>query len=207
MSATGRGTKRSPQDFYATPWVAFSTLYSRYLRFNRGVTYWDPCAGDGRIVLWLSEQGHMAGGADIEPRPSKAKIATKDFLEDHTRRDFILTNPPFSLAFEFVQHAHAVAPEVMMLMRLGFLASMERKEWLTENEPNALFVLSSRPSFAMACRCKAAECKHSWIQPPTAARPKACPKCGAAKPSVSTSDAADYAWFYWGRRYQGIRHL
>lgn len=206
MSATGRGTVRDPKDFYATPWEAFAPLLNGPLR-DLSVSYWDPCAGDGRLILWLSEAGRMAGGADIEPKPSAAPIATMDFLQDHTRRSFILTNPPFSIAFEFAQHALDVAPEVMLLLRLGFLGSFERSRWLKANEPNALFVLSSRPSFVMACRCKVKECRHSWFLPKGTKRPKVCAKCNAEKPGVSTSDNADYAWFYWGRRYQGMRHL
>jgi hypothetical protein len=70
-----------------------------------------------------------------------------DFLRDTDMHACILTNPPFSLAMEFVEHALNQAPEAFMLLRLNFLASAKRKEFWKRHEPDALFVLSSRPSF------------------------------------------------------------
>lgn len=166
MSATNRGAARNERDFYATPESAFAPLL-HYLHFD--LEYWEPAQGDGRLVRWLRESGRRADGRDL--------ACGFDFLEDTTQRQFILTNPPFSLALEFCDHAINHAPEVMMLLRLNFLGSQARRPWWATHEPDALFVLSQRPSF------------------------------GKNKQGRKGTDACDYAWFYWGARFRGIRHL
>lgn len=172
MSATNRGAKRAARDFYATPEAAFRPLLN-YLHFD--VYFWEPACGDGRIVRWLLESGRRACGADLHPGNGCAII--RDFLTDPSRRQFIITNPPFSLALEFCNHALTHAPEVMMLLRLNFLASQLRRPWWAVHEPDALFVLSERPSF------------------------------GKNKHGRKGTDACEYAWFYWGSRFRGIHHL
>ncbi len=172
MSATGRGAVRNAQDFYATPEVAFRPLLSI---LPTDVAYWEPAQGDGRLVRLLTESGRRAAGADL--------TTGTDFLKDETRREFIITNPPFSIVClraskttisgGFLPHALAHAPEVMFLLRLNYLGAVFRRDFFKANEPAALFVLSDRPKFHGA----------------------------------SGTDACEYAWFYWGQRFNGIHHL
>ena len=161
MSSTNRGTKRNAADFYPTPAGAFAPLMPILPRFAE---YWEPACGDGRLIKWLQAEGFPAGGTDLS--------LGRDFFADETTREFIITNPPFTLAQEFVAHALLHSRETMMLLRLNFLGSQKRCEWWRNNEPSALFVLSSRPDF-----------------------------------TGGGGDSCEYAWFYWGRRWQGVRHL
>lgn len=177
MSATNRGAKRNARDFYATPEKSFQPLLEH---LPRDVRFYEPAAGDGRLIRWLRDSRRAAFGADLcqSRMHYRALIATgKDFLQDRTRRQFIITNPPFSLSLEFCAHALTLAPEVMMLLRLNFLGAVKRRDWWRKHEPAALFVLSSRPSF------------------------------GKNKHGKRGTDATEYAWFYWGERFSGIRHL
>ena len=161
MSSTNRGTKRNAADFYSTPAGAFAPLMPI---LPRNVSYWEPACGDCRLFAWLTDEGFAAGGTDL--------AIGGDFLADKTTREFIITNPPFALAQEFVSHALRHSYETMMLLRLNFLGSQKRRDWWQLNEPSALFVLSSRPDF-----------------------------------TDGGGDSCEYAWFYWGRRWQGVRHL
>lgn len=161
MSATNRGTKRNAADFYPTPAAAFAPLMPI---LPRDVEYWEPACGDGRLIKWLQEEGFNAAGNDL--------ARGCDFLTDETPCEFVITNPPFTLAQEFVAHALLHSRETMMLLRLNFLGSQKRRDWWRVNEPSALFVLSSRPDF-----------------------------------TGGGGDSCEYAWFYWGRRWQGVRHL
>lgn len=194
MSATNRGAKRTPRDFYATPESAFKPLLPI---LPRGSTYWEPACGDGRIIRWLEADGFHASGSDL--------VHGWDFFKDTTQRDFILTNPPFSVAHGFCEHALPHAREVMFLLPLNFLGSLKRRQWHQRNEVNALFPLADRPNFAMHVKC--ADCGHSEYFPIETKRPKACSSCASHEISISTSDSNEYAWFYWGRRFSGIIHL
>lgn len=221
MSATARGTERDPKDFYPTPWPAFSPLLPL---LPREVPIHDPCAGDGRIVRWLRESGRICTGADLFPDYGQTVYVptATDYLLDTTIREFVSTNPPFSLAFEMCQHARTHSREFMFLLRLSFLESEERGDWLAANEPSALFVLRKRPSFVMSITCKTRPkvtvdddqriispepCRHNWLRPIESERPKFCPKCGGENLSISTSDNSGYSWFYWGDRFKGIHHI
>jgi len=176
MSATGRGAARSPSDFYATPFSAFNPLIC-YL--DKDICYVDPAAGDGRLVVWMRKYGVRADGSDLNTPAKQFDAAICEieggynYLESLDAPEGIVTNPPYSIAQEFVTKAVSDSREVFMLLRLNFLASQRRAQWWTANKPNALLVLSKRPSFLAS----------------------------------NKTDATDYAWFYWGRRHQGIYFL
>ena len=139
MSATNRGSKRHKHDLYSTPEHAFKPLIPYIKRL--GVHVHEPACGDGRLLKWMSDEGIVCSGDDI--------INGYNFLKDETSWGIhaIVTNPPFSLALEFCDHAISKSLNVFMLLRLNFLASQNRKEWFLKNEPSSLFVLSKRPSF------------------------------------------------------------
>lgn len=200
MSATNRGATRNERDFYATPMSAYAPLLP-YL--PNTLEYWEPACGDGRLIAWSQQAGLTMRGTDIAPNNGFG--APTDFLKDETLREFIVTNPPFSIAQAFASHALSRAREVMLLLPLGFLGSSKRRDWWKANETSALFPLSERPSFAMHVKCR--DCGHSEYFPTGTKRPKACSKCTSFEISISTTDAQDYAWFYWGRRWHGTIHL
>jgi hypothetical protein len=108
----------------------------------------EPCAGDGAIVDVLNHMvcGHiLASDINLDCRYGNGE----DFITspDHQRYDFIVTNPPFSLAKEFIDRALEVANCVIMLLPQSFFGSQSRKEWWKSHPPTAQFILSKRPSF------------------------------------------------------------
>lgn len=169
MSSTNRGAKRNAADFYATPESAFMPLLV-FLPLDP--VFIEPACGDGRLVKWLRRSGRTSRGSDLYAPVNEWNDAQADFTKATHPAQFVITNPPFSLALEFCQAALRTSQETMLLLRLNFLGSQKRRDWWKENEPNALFVLSERPDF-----------------------------------TGGGGDSCEYAWFYWGRRWQGIRHL
>lgn len=154
MSATNRGAVRNERDFYATPESAFKPIIP-FIGLCKPHHVWEPACGDRRLIRWLAES-ELRGFVDGDDLTNGY-----DFLKDMDRRyNCIVTNPPFSLAFEFCQHAVAVADHVFLLLRLNFLASAKRKPWFAENEPDALFILSKRPSFTEDGGTDA--CDYAW---------------------------------------------
>ena len=193
MSATNRGTKRIESDFYPTPLKSFIPL----LKFLPKLSFiWEPACGDGRLVKELLNHGFRSEGNDLS--------YGYDFLKDRSRRECIVTNPPFSIAKEFIVHALTHCNEVYMLLRLNFLGSQERKGFWIENEPKALFVLSERPNFVRSLKCT--KCNYRELIPIEQAYSIVCPICHSRVKSGS-SDSCEYAWFYWGYYWRGIYHI
>jgi hypothetical protein len=142
-----------------------------------------------------------AWGTDLHDRDEPT-----DFLKDETARYCILTNPPFSIAFEMAQHALTHAEHVFFLLRLNFLASKTRKAWWLKNEPDCLFILSDRPGFVLQVTCSNKKCGYKKTFPIGTIVAPLCPACGQ-KVKKTSSDSCEYAWYYWGDLHHGIIHL
>jgi len=171
MSATGRnlpGAERLADDFYATPpWCVTALLHGCNLP---GGQWLEPTAGDGAItgevlrrradVEWhlvesRAEELRCGGGLLSRmlrpdfPLDRVSSIEIRDFLTmpvPTKRFDVALGNPPFNLALEVIQHALKMSNVVCMLLRINFLASQKRAEWMRVNTPS-IYVLPKRPSF------------------------------------------------------------
>ncbi len=143
MSATNRGAIRSPKDLYRTPRHTIQAIVKE-ISWERVSRALEPCQGDGRIIeecMKVAPHVHWSG-YDISEGT--------DYLETeipHCFFDLILTNPPFSLAQEFITKARKDAFCVIMLQRLNFLGSQKRNGWWQLHPVNVLFPLSRRPDF------------------------------------------------------------
>jgi len=89
--------ERNPRDFYPTPYEAVPPLLAHLWR---GMTFIEPCAGDGRLVRHLAKNGFRCNYAcDIAPQPSgPVTIAERDVLffdGPFPAADCIITNPPW----------------------------------------------------------------------------------------------------------------
>lgn len=183
MSATGRGRVRNKDDFYATPeWATRAILP----HLTRGFVL-DPCCGEGAILdvindEWMSEIASVGklpvintAGIEIDLARFRVSCGTghdvehRDALKTEpwpwcgpSGKYQILTNPPYSLAMEFILRAAVEAPRVdrTFLLRLNFLGSQKRAGWLRANAPD-VFVLPRRPSFTPDGKTDATE--YAWF--------------------------------------------
>ena len=156
----------------------------------------EPAAGKGAIIdatgVWMARTCREVprwDAVEIQAKHMPQLVrsvgnADRVFLRDDfltwrpfARRyyDVLVTNPPYSLALEYAKKGLEVAKITALLLRLNFLASEERCQWMQRNTPSIL-VLPNRPSFKKFER-----------------RDK---KTGKIK--TSSSDATEYAWFVWG---------
>jgi len=148
---------RRDLDFYETPaWVS-AWLFDRLGGMDLDVKgILDPACGRGAILDEAKNFGwqHRAGfeldasrGVQCAAKGHATfhldSLASTMQVVDHA----VVMNPPFSHCFEFVKKYVAETKHVFALLRLGFLASKKRREWLENNPPNGLIILSSRPSF------------------------------------------------------------
>jgi hypothetical protein len=189
MSATGRGSERCENDFYATPsWTVDAVLPSlwRYFSLTSETTILEPCAGNGAIIkavnnalifppkwfaIELREEEQqtlwdigVSGGLDGFACP-------QDFLTWNPGRTFDvgLTNVPFYLSCEFVAKAVQICRYFVTLQRLNWLGSEVE---FHDEYPSDHLVLEKRPKF----------------------RHGISPKTGKA----FSGDNCEYAWFVFG---------
>jgi len=206
MSSTGRTDVRRKDDFYQTPaWCTEAIL--KELDPSLGDRLLDPCCGKGAILKVANAFRLKSYGIEIDA--DRAKIAglkqSKDALKiDWPRAELVVTNPPYSLALEFVTEFLEQCREIngAFLLRLNWLGSQDRAEF-HKKHPADIYILSKRPSFAKFGKCRACNWQGSFeIDGPEL--PISCPAqgpdgqwCHAALKWCS-SDSTEYAWFVWG---------
>jgi uncharacterized protein YozE (UPF0346 family) len=107
--------KRKKSDYYATPFTITKQLLEREKLFG---SILEPAAGeDGAIVKVLKEFNYSCIYYDKET----------DFLKETRQFDTIITNPPFSIAMEFILKAKQVATKkIFFLLPLSYLHGKKR---------------------------------------------------------------------------------
>jgi len=158
MSATNRGSKRIKSDFYKTPQKTIEILLKNHK--IKGTHILEPCAGDGSIIKPLRQYYNNLHITAIETRTEEEKklniisdnVIIDDFLNFYPQNNFdtIITNPPYSIAQEILEHCFKISnknTEIIVLLRLAFLESKKRFNFWQKYIVNKLYVLSERPSF------------------------------------------------------------
>lgn len=139
QAITGYGNTREPMDNYPTPDVAILALLA-VEQFNG--TVWEPACGSGNIARQFP--GCIA--TDIRhDNIYKQGERGIDFLKEHRKVDHIITNPPYRLAKQFVEHALICAEKkVAMLCKLAFLEGKARYTLFHNNPVKTVYVFSKR---------------------------------------------------------------
>ena len=154
MSSTSRGGQRSPADYYPTPSSCVASLM-KTIRLPGG-NWLEPAAGDGAIVRaitrrnvkWSLGELRQTEQAKLRAAAPKGQITIGDFLAVTAPGHFsvAITNPPFSLAQDFIDACLKCSDHVVMLLRLNYLASIGRYPFMSTHTPD-IYVLPRRPSF------------------------------------------------------------
>jgi hypothetical protein len=111
-------------DYFPTPLWATRALCERIPPWP-SLTAWEPACGEGHMVRPLREYFGTVHASDIH---DYGFGEVDDFLIPNDRRaDWIITNPPFRLAEQFVKTAYNRANiGVAVLVRTAFLESVSR---------------------------------------------------------------------------------
>ena len=91
-------------------------------------TIWEPAAGRGAISRVLEAAGHFVHKADLVHYPSGdcCIVPGQDFLmETQPQARTIVTNPPYKLADEFIEHGLDLGCTVIVLLRMMFVEGVD----------------------------------------------------------------------------------
>lgn len=134
--------KDSPDDFPTPPW-ATRALVEHVIgspELLRTKTCLEPACGRGYMAKPLAEYFGQVDSADAH---HYGYAPVRDFLTypyEAQSHDWVITNPPFRLAEEFVERALVVAREgVAILARTVFLESVGRYENIFSKVPPSKF--------------------------------------------------------------------
>lgn len=137
QSISGYSKTREPMDNYPTPDIA--TLSLMTLEDFSGIV-WEPACGSGAIAK------HFPGCVATDLRNDNIYGETDiDFLSEYRKVNHIITNPPYRLAQQFVEHAlECVDGKVAMLCKLAFLEGKARYSLFQKNPIKTVYVFSKR---------------------------------------------------------------
>ncbi len=132
----------SPDDFPTPPWATRGLI--EHVLDNKSsfknLSCLEPACGAGHMAKVLLEYFGEVRSADAY---SYGYADVRDFLTypyETNAVDWVITNPPFRLAEEFVNHALRVARQgVAILARTVFLESVGRYQGIFQTTPPAKF--------------------------------------------------------------------
>jgi hypothetical protein len=150
------GAKDRPEtDFYATPEAVTHALLD-WLNLPMGTRIWECAAGDGRMVEVMLARGYQVESSDIK--------TGVDFRVAGARKvDWIITNPPFIVAEDFIRHAYDLNPTgFAFLLKSQYWHSMKRNKLFFDIRPIAVLPLSWRPDFLFGKKSGAPTMEVLW---------------------------------------------
>ena len=133
---------RPADDFYPTPESATLALMNSILLSSNRI--WEPACGDGAISRVLENTGLDVISTDLFDH-GYGQVGV-DFLQTtELLAPVIITNPPFSLAEQFLKHALGLgARQVYLLGKLAFLEGDKRARYLETTPFSRVMVFRKR---------------------------------------------------------------
>ena len=142
QSIVGYSQDRAEHDFYPTPPLTTAALLTRE-KFEGAV--WECSSGNGAMSKVIEEYGIECISSDIRKGTNIYGEQGVDFLRDYRKVDNIVTNPPYSLAREFIMHALDCAnKKVAMLLKLVFLEGVSRYDLFRDTPLKTVYVFCRR---------------------------------------------------------------
>lgn len=146
---------RVAEDFYATDPAAVDKLFAALDRVGKYISpksFLEPCVGNGNIadrVLKLYPAISSTMFTDIVDRGYPNTVVGDFLTADFGNRkfDLIVSNPPYSLALEFVQKCRSLlTPDgiLAMFLKIQYWEGEKRQADLWNNPPAFCFPFSKR---------------------------------------------------------------
>lgn len=197
MSSTNRGYDRHVADYYVTPQKPIMQFLGLFLSdegINRPdrMKWLDPCCGGDEYnepsysnVIMREFQPREIVTIDI--RDNSHADYKQSFFDynpnEQDKPDIIISNPPFYLAEEFIRKGLEIVSDggyVIMLLRLNFFGSAQRKPFFDEFMPKYCYIHHKRINFIPDSMKQ--QMKQNGVKPPS-------------------GDSIEYAHFVWQKGY------
>lgn len=131
------------EDFYETPPEATRALLTQW---RPPGAVWEPACGKGAISRVLEEQGITVISTDLVDRGYG--FGGVNFFDCEGPIvggvDTIVTNPPYNISTDFVEHACKIVPVSAFLLRLAWLEGVDRHERIFSHCPLARVMVFSK---------------------------------------------------------------
>lgn len=144
----GDQSKRVKNDFYPSPIECTTSLLAKEMPYLKGQKILEPCCGDGAISKILEANGLDVFSTDLIYRGYG--IGNTDFLTmSHTDCGAIVTNPPFNLASEFIEHSLGTlkVDYLAVIVKAHFWHAKKRQALFRKYPPAMLYAMTWRPDF------------------------------------------------------------
>lgn len=174
--------ERKPADLYPTPVDGTESVIPALkvlAEYAGGMRVWEPACGDGRLARVLEHHGFQVDATDLRPYSGYGNVRCTrdtisggfDFLNDDPVRkwgwepkpDLIVTNPPFSLAEQFIKKALTYTPNVAMLLKQSYWNAASRLPFFHEHRPAFVLPLTFRLAFLEEERGKSPIMDCCWV--------------------------------------------
>lgn len=153
---------RHPSDFYETPTEATVALMNQLELdpCDPNTDIWEPACGDGAIAQFLMGMGFYVEPSDIR---KETPYFQKDFLTGKPEHcDWIITNPPFNLADEFIRRAWSLEVPFAFLLKATFWNTKAHGKLFQECPATGVYPLTWRPAMAPD-RGKSPTMDFTWV--------------------------------------------
>lgn len=143
---------------FRTPDYAYKPLLDYKPEWFIGAGF-DPSAGDGRMIAEIVRRGntgpHYLNDIRKEELGAMGRIngvsaTVGDYLLnfDPPEADFMITNPPFTKAVDFVKHGRThISGPICILQSIAWQTTAKRSEWLRRSGLAYVLNLSRRPKW------------------------------------------------------------
>lgn len=167
--------EREAHDYYATEPKA-ATLLMELEPLSPLI--WECACGEGHLAKEFEKAGHTVYGTDLIDRGYGYQQDFLSTVAPPLPGFDIVTNPPYSYAAEFVDHAMDIIEDgrkVCMFLKIQFLEGVKRRKLFEKWPPKVIYVSSSRMRCAM----------------------------NGDFEKYAKSNAICYAWYVWEKCYTG----
>ena len=145
MLAVNPRAEREMLDYYATDPYAVTKALCVFKEIGLSPIVWECACGEGHLAKELEKQGYSVRSTDIADR---GYGEVQDFLSADCKWDGdILTNPPFKLATEFIEHSMNIITDghlAVFFLKVQFLETLKRAELFKRHGLKYLVVNSER---------------------------------------------------------------